>query len=517
MIYTDKILDFIKTKYHYIVVLAFSMILGFTFFFSCDDYVWYFVYDYDKLASYRSPNGRYISNFLIRKCVNYPFLFLILFLVSFILLIYIVSKLNNIKKNYIINSTFIVVALLLLLPHTTFKEVFRWMSGYINYGLGLGFTLLYLNSAFRLIFDKCKPSFFNFPLFFIFGIFNCLFVEHLTIYNILFSLFIVLFLIFKERCVSIHHISYFLGAIFAAIIMFSNNVYSSILSNEDTLAPRAIELDFSDVYSNIYRFLISHFAKDYTVVHLILVASFSILYYKKKMSASSKYSLVTLLYCFGYLTYSFFSSFFTDIAMISPSLKGRAIETAITFIYLCCIIYNIHIYFNGNIRIKCFIYLFSTIICTAPFAVVSPITPRCFFVEYFFWILLCTYIWFNSVCMFAPDFYKLYNKFTLTISIVLVIFVSNICITNFYYNNLRFDFIAQQISSGEKNIKLIVLPYDDYAFDDFNDSSTFSETLDNNVSYGELIFMYYNVPKELYDTLNFSKIGVIDYYEVYSE
>ena len=78
--------------------------------------------------------------------------------------------------------------------------------------------------------------------------------------------------------------------------------------------------------------------------------------------------------------------------------------------------------------------------------------------------------------------------FPLTMSVI----ITGINITNYHYDNIRFDYIKEQLENNSKIIYLVELPYPDYAYEDF-DEILFKEILDNNNSYGTYIFRYYGI------------------------
>jgi hypothetical protein len=75
----------------------------------------------------------------------------------------------------------------------------------------------------------------------------------------------------------------------------------------------------------------------------------------------------------------------------------------------------------------------------------------------------------------------------------------NIVITDKYYNNIRIDYIKEQLDSGISTISVIKLPYDDYVYDDIQtiNSSEISENdFMSGYSYDELLYMYYGIDVE---------------------
>lgn len=60
------------------------------------------------------------------------------------------------------------------------------------------------------------------------GFANTLIVEHLTIYNVILAIYVIVLALIKFRKIFIQYIAYFIGTIAGTALMFSNSVYRSI-------------------------------------------------------------------------------------------------------------------------------------------------------------------------------------------------------------------------------------------------------------------------------------------------
>lgn len=67
----------------------------------------------------------------------------------------------------------------------------------------------------------------------ILGVVNTLIVEHLTIYNVILAVGVILYTAVAYRKVFVSHIAYLIGSVAGTIYMFSNSAYHSIANNQD--------------------------------------------------------------------------------------------------------------------------------------------------------------------------------------------------------------------------------------------------------------------------------------------
>lgn len=193
--------------------------------------------------------------------------------------------------------------------------------------------------------------------------------------------------------------------------------------------------------------------------------------------------------CIGFTAYSIVVSCFSSIESFSGSMKIRGIETAFTFTYLISITYLVVKLIDRDKMIRCIMYLVSTLVTSLPFIIVSPITARCMFVNYMFWIILGGELF---VC--AVEYLSFINptilKDVLFVSaLVPCVIISGFNICNYYYDNLRYDYMKQQISEGKTNISVISLPYISYSFDDID----VNEMFETDDVYKQYIFRYHDI------------------------
>lgn len=175
-----------------------------------------------------SINGRYLGNFFSIILASNIYYRVIIKSLVVILIIYISKKLLNIKnKLYLI----IFLVLLMFMPKEMFREVFPFTAGFSNYVIPIVGILFIMHSHLNNLFQKYNN--YLIPLFLILGIFSSLFVEHITIFNLFLSIYLMLYEYIKNKKINYITLTYFIGSLIGTIIMFTNPSYLVTLSGTD--------------------------------------------------------------------------------------------------------------------------------------------------------------------------------------------------------------------------------------------------------------------------------------------
>lgn len=477
---------YLKENKCFLLIILFSVISSLLLFFKFDDYLWYYAVKESDLKKYKMPNGRYFSNIITQILVHNSVLRFIFCAVVLVVFLVMISKLIDFRKTSRKISIALTFFLFLVMPSETYSQTVNWFSGFTNYVLSFLLIGIYIYVTFKILFTDYAPGK-NFLMFFL-ALAGGLCIENISIYNLIYSIVIIFLIKNRKKKIYSCNIFYLIGTIFAVVLMFFNKTYSQIISGNDETGVRNFVFSFSDIYSKMYKYVIPNYAKAFWIVHIIIAVSFVTMYFRKENH--SKYEKICIYICIAYSVYSIFDSCFSEFIIISASMKIRAFEGVFIVLYLLSIVYLCMKLLDINSAIRCIIYLVSSLIVTAPFIVVSPITPRCIFADYIFWILMT-----GELFLTAFRDYKKTDAFADVIfimSLTVCAIITGINIVNNYYNTVRFDYVKEQLDSKSKIIYLVELPYPDYAYEDF-DEILFSEILDNNNSYGTYIFRYHGI------------------------
>ncbi len=507
----------------YILALVYAVVSPLSMFMNDDDYLWYFIGRIDSLDFFRNPNGRYLSNTITYYIVNYPILRF--FFVSAVLLafVFLIAKLIDVEKISYSTKLCFVLSAAALIPATSYCETIAWISGFTNYVFSVVLVLCYLAMVFNVLFSEKNFKPYCLILFPAIAISAGLCVEHVAIYDVFLGIAVIVLLKVRRKKFFIAPVLFFIFACISAFFMFTNGVYSDISGGSDVYGNRKIEISFSDFFTNTLRFVVPNYSKSFWIINIIIAAAVIILFCKKHdMAMKSKYSPVCLAIIVFYSLYSIYCSGYSDLRFLNSAMKVRGFETAFAFLYVISIAYFIWIFFDANRRIRLYIYILSTLMLTGPFIFISPVTARCFFVEYVFWILLSGELLFSALALLVSEHMKQSGLVGVTAAAALVFFILNVQCTNCYYAHLRYDYIKKQIEDGKKsNIIVVDYPYTEYTHDDMSESNNFSdmgsdtsEESEHEVYYFDLICKYYGFDGSGYSFYDFKHYSTIDYHQL---
>jgi len=505
-----------KSTFAVALIIIFSVISAFCLIMQIDDFLWYYVYDIEELFPYQNPNGRYFTNQLTYLTIKFPLIRYIVFSVVLSSLIIIISHLVDFDRKSDILKYCLVFSLFVLIPHKMFANVINWISGFTNYVISMLFTLIYIFYCFKIIFDKnYTPS----KIWLIFapvlGLLGALCVENITVYNILFGIFAIIIIYKFRKRFFVSNILYFLMSVTGFVFMLGADNYNELFNKEkDSLGIRHIEFVFSDIFMQIYRRIIPNYSKQFFVINILLAVCFVYLYYKADNNnwntSVKRYSKMCINIIVLYSGYSLFVNCFSDLEIFDLNMKIRALETAFTFVYLISLVYLSFVLLEPDKFLRFTFYIVSTVIVVAPFAVVNPITPRCFFADGIFWILASGEIFF--ACYEKSEIFRNneVKRFFCLFSIFMGVFICNINISNKLCDNIRIDYIKKQINEDNKFIEIINFPYGNYIYDDLEKDNIFDGHLTDNIDYVDLLFKYYNIDADK-DNFNYIYIDIVDY------
>lgn len=88
--------------------------------------------------------------------------------------------------------------------------------------------------------------------------------------------------------------------------------------------------------------------------------------------------------------------------------------------------------------------------------------------------------------------------------------MSNMNISNKIWNNIRFDYIKEQMSENKKIIELIELPHQNLVSDELGKDDMFVCYFLDDLGYTELLFKYYDIDVDK-ETFRYIYISPIDY------
>lgn len=450
-----------KAIFAYGIVFVLLFFLCMLFPYTGDDWNWGSYVGLDRLAVwFDNFSGRYFGNLIVIALTRSNLLksFAMSFCITGI--VFLLNRLTGRQKN----SIFIISSVLLFMPIPLLRQAVVWTSGFANYTTSIFLTLIYIYYV-NSIYDEKEPknSFAAAIPLALLGFANTLIVEHMTIYNVILAIYVIVLILIKFRKFFVQHIAYFIGTIAGTTLMFSNSVYRSISNGSDyyrtiggvdgNIFTRVVDAYFGTIVSEGF---FNNFVLNAFLVGMCLVVWFRIKYKLSKKSKRFGLTAITVMTAFAVF------SLIVNICGFGRTMPLKRVICWVTSAYIIAFIIFLSVLpFDFNRKLKLLFILGSTGCMIAPLLVVTPIGSRCFFGSYVMMLYL------------AMEFYSLFDddikeksakisKIAVIMTIAGLIYLFSIYGTITHYNNDRVEKAQQDAQSGADIIYVEKLPYSNY-------------------------------------------------------
>ncbi len=446
--------------YGIVFVLLFLLCLLFPY--SGDDWAWGSQIGLDRLENwFDNYSGRYFGNLIVLALTRSNLLKAVVMAFCLTGIIVLVNKLTGEQKN----GVFIISTVLVFMPITILRQAVVWTSGFANYTTSIFLTLIYIYYV-NNIYGKEKPK--NsiaaaLPLL-ILGFANTLIVEHLTIYNVILAVYVIVFTLIKFKKVYIQHIAYFIGTVAGTALMFSNSVYRSVadgsdsyrtIGSEDGIIIKALKAYFGTIVPEGF---FNNF-----ILNIFLVGTCVVIWFSLKNKLSKKTKILGGI-CIAVMVAFAASTLMLRVASLTELRSLLIAEGMATAVYILAFIVFLFILpVETNRKIKLFFILGSTGCMIAPLLVVTPIGSRCFFAPY----VMMLYLAMEFYSMFDSRVKKKcdqYSKVTIITAAVGLIFLFYIYGTISICDKERVEKAQTDAQNGVQTVQVEELPYKKYVW-----------------------------------------------------
>ena len=459
----------LKIKQETVFLCAAAIFVLFCFFtiiLAGDDFLWYYAYEKESLESWRMPNGRYLSNVLTYFMVRYVPVRFALYIPLLLLLIWLMCRgLQITQKSHAL--TWCGLVLFCFMPASNWCENIMWTSAFPVYVIPMLTAMLFLKAFFsegteNPVKSKLLPA-----GMLLIGFAGALCVEHMTIYSCLLAAFALIYSgANKKLHIRAYQITYAVGTAAGTVLMFLNHNYYSIAQEGDTVGARRFEFSTTDIFFQMYQFVIPRFAKHFPFIHILLFVGFLILLLRADRSgwtsARKRYVKLTILCAAIYTFYSIFTTVCVDLVSLTPVLRVAAVESALAFLYLVSLSYLSWLLLPRSNALQAIVYIVSAFIVSAFFCVVYPANARCFFADFCFWMLLALAVW-NAILQMLPQLEQYACKITRIFALASMAMLSYINIINKVVYEQNIKYMQEQSDRGVKRLELVSLPYNEYS------------------------------------------------------
>ncbi len=483
------------------VLLVFAIICAATNIISGDDVVNY--YSYVKNDRFHNPiesiSGRYFSEAVGYLFFPSTFLRLITYVVLFYSLLRLMSGCAQTERRRVVQS-WMSLCLICTMRAKMFAEVFMWIGSYLQYVTAMVLILIYIQICLREFSGKPLQTRLAIPLFALIGAAASLCAEHMTIYNCILALFIVLYTaISKRQRLRLYQIVYAVASFGAAVAMFLHPGYQAVVDETDTITYRFIEFTPIDILTQIYLKVVGPFSLKNLFLNALLTAAVLILYIKTDRntwrSDHARFAKAALGITIAYPLYYMLNILNVRLLPLDGSMRLYALETAFAFLHVVSLIFLAIKLTSPRSAFRFTLFLLSAVMCAAPFCMANPVNERCFFATYCFWVMTASEIIGQAADKLAVDTQMICKKTAALLCIIPVCYISYINIVNWLIFKENVKYIKQQLADQSIRIKVIDEQYPEYASaDSFN--TVIEYCLDPAAHKGQWLF--YECQAELY-------------------
>lgn len=469
-----------------VLLFACFALLACLFPYSGDDWAWGSEIGTERLGNwFEDYNGRYAGNLLVMVLTRCKPLCAAVVAAGLTLSVLLPALFAG-KRDYL--TLALGAALLLLMPKDVFVQAVVWTSGFSNYVPPVLLTLSYF-AVMKNIFSDTRPEYGPVTSLFCLGagFVGALFMENITVFNILAAAFIVGYSFFRFKRVYASQLFYLSGSVAGAVLMFTNSAYSLIANQGDFYRSFFYERGFTDtVTENIKESFERLFATNtVTLALLSLLCTVSALVFVKGGAEGRKRKAVLSSLCVNIvcLAVGFCKGRLDDWELFYNN-RGYAVASSAVFLAVAVLYFistAVIIYFctdDKQMRRKALFLQCCIPAVIAPLMLVNPIGPRCFFPPCLFLSCLCAVLfsYLRQKGLVGRGNQRLLCSLLTCVICVVMSFLTAVYGIIRYYDKTRNEYIKKQADEGFKTAVAYYLPFTSYVWNGDPDSVPWDES-----------------------------------------
>lgn len=368
-------------KKTYLILFCTIAFLCIMFPYTGDDWAWGSSIGVERLENwFDNYSGRYFGNLIVLVLTRSNVLKTITMAFCLTGIVFLLNQLSEKSKI----GFYLILINLLLMPVLLLRQAVVWTSGFANYTTSIFLTLIYIFFV-REIYEEnsIKYSSKSILPIFLLGLANTLIVEHLTIYNVVLGIYVLVVAYVRHRKVYVQHVAYSLGTILGTIYMFSNSVYHSVATGQDGYRTIGSEEGIvSRALKSYFDVVVTEGFLNNLVLNICLCVVAIILWHEMKSQMSDKGKVLGQICIWIIVAYTV-TTVINAVSDVQQLRILRYAEGAATLAFIVAwIVWVIIIPVTGVQRLKLLFILGSAGCMIAPLLVVTPIGSRCFFSSY---------------------------------------------------------------------------------------------------------------------------------------
>lgn len=412
---------------------------------------------------FRNYNGRYLGNItilLLTRSVAAKVFIPTLWMIWLLKEIDRGLSEKNCSENK--NSLFLLllgIFLLTSLPQSLFQQTYGWFSGFANYVPPAILFLAWFNWTESIYTEgmvrESRWKLLALPL----GVATQLFCEHVTLFAVVYALWMVIYTKAKSGKVYLLHLLYLSGTVLGAVLMFSNTAYradSGKISGYKSISA-SLTVMVSQLRETVIDFL---FINNWLLNSVLAITLIWLLIRRGKRSLAD--TAIAIIVC-GYAFYSVWHSVCPEWVFFSNQAVNDSIELLMTLAFFVSVLLCIWRNVDPRHRLSICILLLCSAAAAAPLMAVSPTGARCY---YFCYVMQCMAL--LKLIQYLLQEKSLSLWYPALVAAVAVTVLGAVYIRIYMANGVtdryRQEQIEAAVESGAEEVVLPIMPYPSWRY-----------------------------------------------------
>lgn len=362
---------------------------------------------------------------------------------------------------------FLLLTLLTLFPGAgIYSEVYTWASGFENYVPPV-FLFLICLVILDYLSKKEKHNVRDLPLYILLSglaLASQFFSENSSLYFFVVSLFLLIATKIKNKKLDLGYLlTTFITLAGFIFMMISPPFFRS--PGEEVIAYRSVPDSLASLVTTAFNNYRSFADCLSSCIFLIFAVSFSLVCYIKKNDLKGKIISVSKFIFIFYPIYSIYCAYFYDKFQIPGINLHKIINIILPLAYTLLAAYvalkTIKDKKNSKYFNKGAVIFILAIVSFVPLLVVSPVGGRTFYVTYVSLALSSAVFFYDNIKdikIRAPVRERVKRAASLVLAFLMIITLSS-SVNLKYADNMRSEYLEEELDKGSKNIVIPLLPY----------------------------------------------------------
>lgn len=448
----------VKNKYifFYLGIFAIAFYIFFNTPYCHDEWKWGIQQNLDMLRTgFKNYNGRYLGNILaliITRSILAKAGILALIFIGMLATMHKLCRKEEEKQNWVL--LIFLTLLVWMVPDTLYQQIYGWPAAFVNFVPSIPLFLIYFNWTRDIYYEGEieKHSVGKIVISFIMAVAMQLFSENITLYVVAYSFWLILIAAIRYKRVFAMHLSFLLGSISGAAIMFSNGAYGRAADNTDGY--KHISFSIASMIGQFcYKISDTLFLDNWLLNILLAILIIALIVKAGKLTWETRIHIIVLV---GYALYSVWHKVYPTWCFTVVDNYEMGIRTLLAGCFWLAVVWGIWKY-TGKAKYEIVVLYISALIVSMPLLVANPIGPRCFYMAYILEVVVI-----GKLAGIAAES-VLKSAFTPSIVGILLICVlavyGHMAKGMGYVDRIRADIIKEALEDGKDVIVLPEIPY----------------------------------------------------------